>query len=137
MIFKKEGKIMKNVMLKHDIPFHLCDEVHDIIWFGHIKEEKFDEIVEYLKERATRDCYNRDSSHPDFSKELLYDWIFYLRQYAFYIKNILHKGVHWLDMDKYLFPNDVYDITYKYQNAGVQIFLEYMQEKYPESLWEE
>ena len=142
MKFERECEEAKELMLKYDIPFHLFDEVYNILRDTVIerkmKEISFDEIVEYLKERATRDCYNRDVNHPEFREDCVYDWLFYLQEYSYYIGVILKKGTNWLCRDKrFYFPKDVFDITYKHQNARHNIFLKYMQEHYGESMFDE
>lgn len=131
----REDKL-KEIILKYEIPFNMIQSVKDIFNFCHyIDEKKFDEIIKYLKQRAVNDCYNFPPTDERFKKENCYDWTFYLEEYSYYIRYVLRgKGMSWMDGRKRLFPNDVFDVTYKHRSYRNKYFWEYMKEKYPDSM---
>lgn len=88
--------------------------------------EKWGELIKYLKERATRDIFNNEEKVPSEYEGIKPDWIFYLLRYKDYIKII--RKVCVIINEKYLFPNDVVDIVYRYQQEKELIFFKYMEQ---------
>lgn len=88
--------------------------------------ERWRKLIGYLKERAKRDIFNNDEKVPSEYKGIKPDWIFYLLTYKDYIK-ILRKVCAIID-EKYLFPKDIVDIVYRYQQEKTLIFLKYMEQ---------
>ena len=88
--------------------------------------ERWGELVSYLKERAERDIFNNEEKVPSEYEGIKPDWIFYLLRYKDYIKII--RKVCVIINEKYLFPNDVVDIVYRYQQEKELIFFKYMEQ---------
>ena len=132
MINNKE--IIK-IMEEFDIPISIgnmmaVEVIGGCRYFGS-SIERWSELINYLKERATRDIYNNEEKVPAEYEGIKPDWIFYLLRYKDYIKII--KEMCRIINDKYLFPNDIVDIVYRYQQEKTLIFLKYM-EKNSDSL---
>lgn len=140
MYIRRKDTLIKEIMEEFDIPFttEMIENINDILTWTHFNFdsiEKFKILVEYLKERDTKDIYGRSKDDPEFTGKMATDgWLYYLGHYAFYVSTILRgPGMNWLYQRKYLFPRDVYDIVYRYQNDRNNLFLKYMEEKHPES----
>lgn len=88
--------------------------------------EEWTTLVNYLKDRAGRDIYNKPIKKTKRNQHNSADWTFYLQEYRTYVTEIL--GKKGLQRKKYLFPKDVYDITYKYTNERNLCFLKYLQQ---------
>lgn len=125
----EEDVIMNKIINKYEIPLsrNNFEALYVIRSFLRFSEDDFDNLIAYLKDRATRDCYNKEITE-DTPETSIYDWTFYLQQYQYYIEEILVKAVSWIDRNKteYLFPEDVYDITYNHVNYKDKIFLKYI-----------
>lgn len=140
MYIGREDILIKEIMEEFKIPFtkDMINNIDNILTWTHFNfdsVEKFRVLVDYLKERDTKDIYGRSKNDPNFTGEMATDgWLYYLSHYAYYVSTILKgPGMNWLYQRKYLFPEDVYDIVYKYQNNRNKMFLEYMEKEYPES----
>lgn len=129
---------LTEIFEKYDIPISkkTVEAVHSIVcWVKY--EIDWDKLVSYLKDRSTRDIYNREPNHPEFREDTLEDWVFYLVYYGEYIDKILIESVPMFQRKKYLYPKDVFDIVYQYRNnKKVKYFFNYMREKRPESTWD-
>ena len=130
LIHDYEEKIISEVMQKYEIPFsiQMVNGIGYILNTYEVKDlEYFDKIVNYLKQRSKRDIYGRYPNDPSFMKEHVVDWVFYLEQYVYYLKNVL-TCCDWTERKKYMFPDDVYDVVYCF-NKGKMAF-EYLKENF-------
>ena len=124
-----EDKVINHIIKKYKIPLTKRNfgALFTIQYWLDLNEVEFETLINYLKDRSTRDCYN----HPineNTRPETIYDWIVYLHEYAYYVENILKDGINRWDRKKpeYMFPDDIYDITYHYRYNRKSIFLKYM-----------
>lgn len=142
MYISRNDELIKEILEAYDIPFcqTMINCVDKILSSTHSQFdsiEKFGILVDYLKERDTKDIYGFSKDNPRFTGTMATDgWLYYLEHYAYYVSKVLKgKGIHWLDIarGKYLFPKDIYDVIYKHGNRG-QIYLDYMEKNHPESM---
>lgn len=143
MYISRHDELIKAILEEYNIPFsqQTISWVDKILYWTHSEfdsVEKFGVLVEYLKERDTKDIYGFSKDNPRFTGQMATDgWLYYLEHYAYYVSKVLKaSGIHWLDVahGKYLFPEDIYDVIYKYRENRGQIYLDYMIEKHPESM---
>ena len=135
-----EDEFITEIFKKYNIPIsrRTVNAVDTIKrWVNYELDWDWDELVLYLKDRSTRDIYNRERDHPEFREDTLEDWVFYLVYYAEYIEKILINSVSMSKRRNFLYPKDVFDIVYQYRNSKkVKYFFNYMREKHPESTWD-
>ena len=127
MINNKE--IIK-IMEEFDIPISIenmmaVEIIGGCRYFGS-SMERWNELIKYLKKRATRDIFNNEEKVPSEYEGIKPDWIFYLLTYKDYIQII--RKICAIVNEKYLFPNDIVDIVYKYQQERTLIFMKYMEQ---------